>query len=174
MFRLISCIATLTLLAAAPIVQAANDSPVGTWRTIDDATGQAKSIVQISEHDGALQGKVIEVLLSDQGPHPVCKKCKGDLRDQPIEGMTILSGLTPNGDSWSGGHILDPSNGKTYKCKLALKDDGQKLEVRGFVGMSLLGRSQVWERVIEPAAAPPESAEDDAATDIGDEQGSAE
>ena len=143
-FRTVIAAAAL-LLAVIPAF-AANDTPVGTWKTIDDATGQAKAIVQISESNGILEGKILQVLKSDQGPHPICDKCEGDLHNQPVEGMTILWGLTRDGDDWSGGKILDPSNGKVYKAKMELIDGGTKLKVRGYIGFSLLGRSQVWQR----------------------------
>jgi uncharacterized protein (DUF2147 family) len=125
---------------------AADLTPVGTWTTIDDATGKPKSIVQITETGGKLDGKVLEVLQSEQGPHPICKECEGERKDKPIEGMTIIWGVEKDGDVWSGGKILDPKNGKTYKVKLTLTDNGQKLDVHGYIGFALLGRSQVWER----------------------------
>lgn len=125
---------------------AAGASPVGTWTTIDDKTGQPKSVVEITESGGELTGRVLEVLQSDQGPNPVCDKCEGELKGQPIEGMAILWGLRQDGERWSGGHILDPSSGKVYGARLQPTADGSKLEVRGFKGVSLLGRTQVWER----------------------------
>lgn len=148
----------LLLLAAgllpATIALAASDTPVGTWKTIDDETGKAKAIVEISAENGALQGKVIEVLQSDQGDNPVCKECEGERHNQPVEGMTILWGLERDGDQWEGGHILDPNNGKIYKAKMELTDNGESLKVRGYIGFSLLGRTQVWQRA-EPPAPPP-------------------
>ena len=148
MSRLLTGFAIAALLAFAPLSGAvAADSPVGTWRTIDDSTGKAKAIVEISEQGGALQGKVLEVLQSDDGPHPVCKKCEGTRHNQPIEGMTIVWDMKSDGDEWSGGHILDPKSGKTYKCKMSLADDGKTLKVRGYLGVSLLGRNQQWQRV---------------------------
>jgi uncharacterized protein (DUF2147 family) len=138
------------LLAAALLVTArafaADASPAGTWKTVDDKTGQPKSIVEITEANGELAGKVKEVLQSDQGPNPICKECEGERKNQPITGMTIIWGMKKDGEEWSGGKILDPKNGKIYGCKMHLTDGGQKLEVRGFIGFSLLGRSQVWER----------------------------
>jgi len=144
--HLIGFAAALLLCARA---YAADATPVGTWKTLDDKTGQPKSIVVISEANGELTGKVKEVLQSDQGPNPVCKECEGDRKNQPVTGMTILWGMKKDGDEWKGGNILDPKNGKTYGCKMHLTDGGQKLEVRGFVGFSLLGRTQVWERQSE-------------------------
>jgi uncharacterized protein (DUF2147 family) len=135
----------LALLAGAPAF-AADNTPVGTWTTIDDATGKPKSIVQITEANGKLDGKVLEVLQSEQGPHPVCKACDGERKDKPVEGMVIMWDVEKDGDVWDGGRILDPKNGKTYKVKLTMMDGGQKLDVHGYIGFALLGRSQVWER----------------------------
>ena len=135
----------LALLASAPAF-AAEMTPVGTWTTIDDATGKPKSIVQITESNGTLEGKVLEVLQSEQGAHPICKECTGERKDQPVEGMVIIWGVSKDGDVWDGGKILDPKNGKTYKVKLTPMEGGNKLDVHGYIGFALLGRSQVWER----------------------------
>ncbi|HET9819246.1 MAG TPA: DUF2147 domain-containing protein [Rhodanobacteraceae bacterium] len=139
-------IAFSLLLATA--AYAATDTPVGTWTQVDDATGKPKSIIEITEQpDGTLQGMVKQVLFSDQGPHPICDKCEGERHNQPVEGMTIMWGVKKDGDNeWSGGQILDPGKGKTYRVKLTLKDDGQKLDVRGYIGMPMLGRTQTWIR----------------------------
>lgn len=135
------------LLLGPAMAWAANDTPVGTWRQIDDVTGKPKSIIQITEDNGKLQGKVLQVLLSDDGPHPICKKCDGERKNQPIEGMVIMWNVHKDDDVWDGGKILDPKNGKVYSVKLSLTDGGQKLDVHGYIGFSLLGRSQVWERM---------------------------
>ena len=135
----------LALVFAAPTI-AADLTPVGTWTSIDDATHKPKSIVQITEADGKLTGKVLEVLQSDDGPHPLCKKCDGERKDQPIEGMTIIWGVSKDDDVWDGGKILDPKTGKIYKVKLTVTDNGQKLDVHGYIGFALMGRSQIWER----------------------------
>ncbi|MFT3792781.1 MAG: DUF2147 domain-containing protein [Rudaea sp.] len=123
-------------------------TPVGIWRTIDDATGKPKSIVEISEANGEVIGKVKEILQSDKGPNPLCEECSGERKNQPIIGMTIIWGMKKDGDVWDGGTILDPKNGNTYGCKLTPAADGKTLQVRGFKGFSLLGRTQVWERVM--------------------------
>ena len=125
---------------------AQNDSAIGKWKTFDDKTGRAKSIVQITEENGELTGKVLEVLDSPAGPHPLCKPCQGERKDQPVEGMTILWGAKKDGASWDNGQILDPENGKIYRVTLTLLDGGQKLEVHGYVGFSAIGRSQIWQR----------------------------
>lgn len=123
------------------------DSPVGLWRTIDDKSGKERSLVRVSEANGQLQ-ITIEKLFREPGeePNPLCDKCPGERKNKPVTGMQIGSGLKKSGEVWSGGEILDPENGKTYKCKVWLEDKGNKLHVRGFIGVSLLGRTQVWVR----------------------------
>jgi uncharacterized protein (DUF2147 family) len=138
---------TLLFCGVALLMTAAeSDSPVGKWRTFDDKTGRAKSIVQITEENGELTGKVLEVLESPTGPHPVCKPCEGERKDQPVEGMTILWGAKKNGASWEDGEILDPENGRIYRAMLTLLGSGQKLEVRGYIGIPAIGRRQIWRR----------------------------
>lgn len=134
-------------LLAVPLSAFAQQTPLGTWTTIDDKTKQPKSIVEIYEaQDGSLSGKVLTVLQSDQGPNPVCKDCEGARKNQPVEGMEIIWGVTRSGSEWKGGKILDPATGKIYSVKMSLADNGAKLEVRGFMGFSLLGKTQTWLR----------------------------
>lgn len=138
---------TATALALCAAAQAQEASPVGVWKTIDDQTGKAKSLVRISEANGEYRGK-IEKLFREPGEeqNPKCDKCEGALKDQPILGMTIITGMKKDGDEYNGGKILDPGNGKVYKSKMALDDGGRKLNVRGYIGMPLLGRTQTWVR----------------------------
>ena len=136
------------LLLALPLafssLASAADSPAGRWQTIDDETGKPKSIVEIQQAaDGSLTGKVVEILQSDHGANPLCTECEGERKDQPITGMTILWDLKPDGEQvWSNGTILDPAKGKTYRSKARLLDGGNKLEVRGYIGIEATGRSQ--------------------------------
>jgi uncharacterized protein (DUF2147 family) len=136
------------LLVALPLSAFAQDAtPVGKWRTIDDATGKAKSIVEVYDAgNGKLSAKVLQVLDSDKGPHPLCDACKGAKHDKPIEGMVIAWNLERDGRSWDGGRIMDPKNGKEYSAKMTPVANGNKLEVRGYMGFSLLGRTQTWLR----------------------------
>jgi uncharacterized protein (DUF2147 family) len=135
------------LLAGAATAMAQADSPIGTWQTIDDHTGQPKALVQITQDsNGALDGKVIKGLGPNDQPDRRCTECTDARKDQLILGMTIINDLKKDGDGWDGGQILDPENGKVYKCKMHLEDGGQKLVVRGYIGVSLLGRSQTWIR----------------------------
>lgn len=137
-------------LVALPLMlaslSASAQSPVGRWKTIDDNTGQVKSIVEITQAaNGTLSGRVTQVLQSDRGPNPTCDKCSGDRRNRPITGMTILWDLRPDGSEWSGGTILDPANGKTYRSKAKLLD-ANRLGVSGCV--AFICREQVWQRDI--------------------------
>jgi uncharacterized protein (DUF2147 family) len=140
--------------ALAPMVSAAAGaedptakSPVGRWKTIDDLTGKAKSVVLIWEEGGKLFGRVQKLVDPDpKDPNPTCDGCAGSQKGKPVLGMQILWDLQKDGDGWSGGTILDPATGKTYKCLLSVEEGGTKLKVRGFVGVSLLGRTQYWLR----------------------------
>ena len=140
-----SLIAALFLILSAATSAHAADV-VGRWKTIDDETGKAKSIVQIFSDAGEIKGKIVKLINPD--PKRLnCTKCKGPRKNKPIVGMEILWGMKKKkDDEWKGGEILDPKNGKTYSCRLRLKDDGKKLEVRGYIGFSLFGRSQMWLR----------------------------
>ncbi|HYS63664.1 MAG TPA: DUF2147 domain-containing protein [Paraburkholderia sp.] len=135
------------LLAGAVTAMAQTDSPVGTWQTIDDHTGQPKALVQIAQDgNGSFSGKVIKGLGPNDQPDRRCTACTDARKDQPILGMTIINDMKKDGDGWDHGQILDPENGKIYKCKMHLEDGGNKLVVRGYIGVSLLGRSQTWVR----------------------------
>lgn len=128
------------------VVAWAQNSPVGVWKTIDDKTGKEKSYVKIYEtKSGKLQGEVIKILTPGK-EDAICDKCDGEKKNKPIKGMVILWGLDKDGDTWSGGSILDPNSGKKYKASLKLKGK-DKLDVRGYLGVSLFGRTQTWERV---------------------------
>ena len=145
-------LAVLTVMLASNALAQAT-SPVGRWTTIDDETKKPKSVVTIYVEDGMLFGKIDKLFLAPNEPaNPVCDKCEGSLKDKPILGMVILRNLKKDGDGWSGGTVLDPANGKTYKVKLALEDGGKRLKVRGYVGFSLLGRTQHWVRATQAAA----------------------
>lgn len=121
-------------------------SVAGIWVTIDDETQKPKSHLKIWKENGQLNGKIVE-LLDSQSDNPLCVQCRGDLHNKPIKGLKILWGLQADNDGWwDNGYIIDPNNGKTYRCKLRLIDEGQRLEVRGYIGFSVFGRSQTWLR----------------------------
>lgn len=135
------------LLGGAIAAYAQADTPVGTWKTIDDHTGKPKALVQISDDgSGQLSGKIINGLNPNDKPDRKCTACTDARKDQPLIGMTIIDGMKKDDDGWDGGHILDPENGKIYRCKMHLEDGGTKLVVRGYLGIALIGRSQTWIR----------------------------
>lgn len=124
----------------------AENSPIGLWKTIDDGTNKPRSLIRISDKNGELIATIEKGLLPDDSPNDVCEQCTGPRKGKPLIGMVIMEGLKASGDTYDGGHILDPDNGKTYRCKIKLDATGNKLEVRGFIGVSLIGRSQIWVR----------------------------
>jgi len=141
----LSCVLAAGLVGVAA---AETDSPAGLWKTIDDKTGKERSLVRIVENNGIFEGKVEKIFeQSDDDPNHLCKKCEGERKDKPIIGMTFLWGLKKDGDQYGGGEILDPKNGKIYRAKMRLTEGGRKLEVRGYIGLSLFGRSQTWLRL---------------------------
>jgi uncharacterized protein (DUF2147 family) len=138
--------ATILFLTAGS-VYAAELSPAGLWKTVDDQTGQVKGLVRIREVNGQFEGKIDKIFPKPgDDPAPKCEKCDGPRRNQPILGLTFMWGFTKQGDEYQGGEILDPENGKIYRAKMTLIDGGKKLEVRGFIGFSLFGRTQTWLR----------------------------
>lgn len=124
----------------------AQASPVGLWNTISDKDGRPTAVVEIREINGELTGVVRELLVAADPADSVCGKCSGERKGQRIVGMEIVRHMHPDGDQWSGGEILDPENGKTYRATMRLTDDGKTLVVRGYIGLPLFGRSQTWLR----------------------------
>lgn len=116
----------------------------GKWKTIDDETKQAKSIVEIyKKSDGKYYGKVSQLLIKPADPN--CTACKDDRKGKPILGMEIIRGLKKDDNEFTGGTITDPKTGKTYKCTITREAD--QLNVRGYIGLSLIGRTQTWQKV---------------------------
>jgi uncharacterized protein (DUF2147 family) len=145
--------AARTLLAVAALLAAstaaAQATPVGLWKTVDDASGKEKALVRVSDTGGVLSAR-IERLFNPSRPNPVCDECTDERRGQPVTGLVIVRNVKRDAADpalWSGGDILDPENGKTYRVRLKPVDDGQRLEVRGYVGTPMLGRTQTWQRV---------------------------
>lgn len=136
----------LTLFAASAFAQM---TPVGLWQTISDKDGKVTSEVRIFENGGVVSGKIERVLDPKARPDEKCDKCEDDRKNQPIVGLELLRGLkkADGKDVWEGGTVVDPNNGTIYKAKVTPIDGGKKLEMRGYVGAPLFGRTQTWIRV---------------------------
>ena len=137
----------LTHPAQANAQPAAAVTPAGRWKTVDDKSGKPKSVIVLWLANGKLYGRIEKILdPAPDNPDHKCIHCSGDLKDKELLGMEILWDMKPDGDEWSGGFIFDPDNGNTYRCIMVLQDGGKKLKVRGFIGVSLIGRTQHWFR----------------------------
>ena len=136
---------SLFLLTLMNTLSAAQSGPIGTWKTIDDATGEAKSYVEIYEDQGKYFGKVVKLLKS--APDKRCTECTGKKKNQPLIGLVVIEGLEPYKDYWSNGTIMDPENGSEYRCSIWFEPgNSQELKVRGKHWTGLY-RTQTWYRV---------------------------
>lgn len=120
-------------------------SIIGEWETFDDETGDKTSIVEIYNKNDKYFGKITHLYLDPLDS--VCDKCEGDKFNQPIIGLVIIENLVKDDDEFNNGTILDPNNGKTYKCYIELENPNE-IKLRGYIGFSLLGRTQYWQRKI--------------------------
>lgn len=136
----------MTQMAAPPA--APPRSPIGYWQTVSDVTGRPQSVVQIYESDGRLFARVDKVLVTDGVP-ATCVKCRDDRKGAPLVGLVIMRNMRNAGEDYRDGDILDPESGKIYRCRMTVDVTGQRLTIRGYIGISLFGRSQVWHRVSE-------------------------
>jgi len=144
--RVFECFTLAAALTALP-VWAGEASPAGLWKNVDDVSGKPRALIRITESNGVLQGKIEKVFRGPaEDPNPKCDKCEGANKNAPVIGLVILSGLTKDGEEYVDGQILDPDNGKVYRSRVHLIDDGKKLSVRGYIGVPMLGRSQTWLR----------------------------
>ncbi|OTG64322.1 DUF2147 domain-containing protein [Acinetobacter silvestris] len=134
----------LGLLATTVFANAADPLNGTVWKTIDDQTNQPKALVKFTEQKNGTLSATIQSILTP-GEETSCEKCEGPYHNKPLKGVTIVHGLkNTGGKSYDGGTILDPKNGKTYKLKGELA--GNKLTLRGYIGVSVLGRNQTWIR----------------------------
>jgi len=120
-------------------------TPAGLWTTFSDSTGKPEGLVRIEERDGEFLGTVVSVF-DAAAPNPLCEKCEGALRSQPVIGMTILRGLRRSAGGYDGGTILDPDEGRTYRCTMSMRDDGRRLEIHAYLGLRWFSRTQIWVR----------------------------
>ena len=143
--NLIILSASLMSIASAMTFAQTTDPAVGVWKTIDDKTNEPSSLIKIEQVNGVLEGTVIKTFQKpNEKPLVYCNLCKDDRKDKPIVGMKIMTELKRDKPgSWSDGKILDPEEGEVYRVKI-VTEDGKKMDVRGYIGVPLLGRTQVW------------------------------
>ena len=155
--KLLFSVAVLTSLAAAVSAQtqapAVLQTPAGLWQAVDDDTKQPTGWFLIANHDGVYSGIIARMFLKPgEDPNPVCSECKDDRHNHPWLGLELIRGMQQEtADKYSGGTILDPRDGKVYKANMTVTPDGQTLVVRGYIGISLLGKNQYWTRLPDSA-----------------------
>ena len=135
---------TIVLISLLTITGIQAQDVFGKWTTIDDNTGKARSVVEIYKKGDKVYGKIVAITDPDKRDR-LCEQCTGDDKNRPLLGLEILKGLEKNDGKYEGGYITDPDNGKRYKCYIEL-EDANTLKVRGYIGMSILGRTQMWKR----------------------------
>ena len=115
---------------------------IGQWETYDDKTKEKTAVIEIYQTDNLYFGKIVKSFSLEK--NALCENCKGINKNKPIIGLVIIENIKKDGNEFNGGTVLDPDNGETYKCYLKLINN--KLEVRAYLGFSLLGRTQYWVR----------------------------
>jgi uncharacterized protein (DUF2147 family) len=157
--KLVVMSAIIMLGAAGASLRAAEPSAVGLWEQVDEKSGKPESWFKITERNGAYEGNIVKIFFKPgEDENWVCDKCEGAERGKPVLGLALIKGMQRNGSSYENGTIMDPRDGAVYRALMKLSPDGQKLEVRGYLGISLFGRSQVWNRLPDNALAPPAAA----------------
>ena len=146
-----SMVAVLLIVAAASPLCAAEPTASGLWEQADD-TGKPESWFKIAERNGVYEGAVVKIFYKPgEDPNWVCDKCQGAEKGRPVLGLTLIKGMRRNGLSYENGTIMDPRDGSVYRALMRLRPDGKQLEVRGYLGISLFGQSQVWNRLPDNA-----------------------
>jgi uncharacterized protein (DUF2147 family) len=150
--------AFLAAIGAAMVAPAhATDltSAVGLWEQVDEKSGKPESWFKISEHNGVYEGNIVKIFFKPgEDENWACDKCEGAEKGRPVLGLALIKGMQRNGNAYENGTIMDPRDGSVYSAKMKLSDDGKTLEVRGFLGLSFLGRSQYWNRLPDNAMQP--------------------
>jgi uncharacterized protein (DUF2147 family) len=148
LFRITSCLILLCFLEVITTGARATEtepSPVGLWKTLDDRTHKPRAIIRIYEEKGIFLGR-IENSFDPEELTARCEKCSGDRKDAPVIGLVIMRGITKQGSEYRGGEILDPETGSIYRCRFTISTEGEKLFVRGYLGLAVFGRTQTWTR----------------------------
>jgi uncharacterized protein (DUF2147 family) len=158
--QMLVVMSAIVMLGAAGVsLRAAEPSAVGLWEQVDEKSGKPESWFKITERNGAYEGNIVKIFFKPgEDENWVCDKCEGAERGKPVLGLALIKGMQRNGSSYENGTIMDPRDGAVYRALMKLSPDGQKLEVRGYLGISLFGRSQVWNRLPDNALAPPAAA----------------
>jgi len=139
--------AMVAAVAAPQQQRAPASTATGVWEQVDD-NGKVGGWFQIYERDGVFEGKIVKMFLKPgEKPNPVCTKCQGEQKNQPTLGLILIKGMQRKGRNYESGTILDPRDGSVYNARMELSPDGQKLMVRGFLGIDLFGQSQIWRRL---------------------------
>jgi uncharacterized protein (DUF2147 family) len=154
--------AVMALNAAAWAATAGSEpTAVGLWEQVDEKSGKAESWFNIVEKDGVYTGTIVKMFQKPGDPPPEswrCSKCEGAEKDQPVLGLALVKGMKRKGMKYEDGTIMDPRDGKVYSALMELSPDNKHLEVRGYFGVALLGRSQTWNRLPDNAMDPPKAA----------------
>jgi len=133
----------------------------GLWEQVDEKSGKAESWFRISEKNGVYVGQIVKTF-PKPGEEPadkwLCTKCEGEERNAPVLGLALIKGMQRDGRKYENGTIMDPRDGAVYRALMELSPDGQHLEVRGYLGIALFGRSQTWNRLPDNAMDPPRGA----------------
>jgi uncharacterized protein (DUF2147 family) len=149
---IIGMMRVLTALMAAFVIMVApayaDTTAAGVWEQVNEKTGEAQSTITISKAGDVYVGRITTIFLKPGNPaEPICAKCSGADKGRPMKGLQIINGMKESGLDYSDGTILDPESGTVYSATMQLSPDGRHLTVRGYVGISAFGRSQVWNRI---------------------------
>jgi uncharacterized protein (DUF2147 family) len=162
LLKLVTLAAAVSISAFAWAATSGGEpSAVGLWEQVDEKSGQAESWFRITEKGGIYYGQIVKTFPKPGEEPPekwLCTKCEGAERNQPVMSLQLIKGMQRDGLKYENGTIMDPRDGAVYRARMELSPDGQKLEVRGYLGISLFGRSQIWNRLPDNAMAPPAAA----------------
>ena len=160
MSRCVLAIATAASLFASALGASAQPTAAGLWEQVDEKTGSSESWFNIIEKDGVYTGTVVKMFQKPGDPPPEalrCTKCEGAEKNAPVLGLALIKGMKRNGLKYEGGTIMDPRDGTVYRALLNVSPDGKQLEVRGYLGIAIVGRSQMWNRLPDNAMDPPKA-----------------